>query len=291
MATPLIILKGLEQTEFFLLKPLNTEHNPTGQLLVKRKERICTLTMNRPEKRNVLTPGFLKKMTDTLLALGSDQKVKTIIIQGAGHEAFSAGYDISALPVKGPSGTAAPIQDISPLECTLQAIRNFPYPVIAMLNGHAFGGGCELAVACDIRIGRKGITMGMPPARLGLVYPPAGFRRFLTVLGFSRTLEIFLTGRQYDSRSCLNMGLLNYVLERDRLEGFTHELARDISQNSPLALRGTKTALYKIADATALNPQDEARLTALFAESMKSEDLNEGKRAFMEKRKPCFKGR
>ena len=270
---------------------MDTKDPKAAQLLVKAVGNIRTLTINRPEKRNFLTPGFLREMTDTLLALGSDMNVKTIVIRGAGCEVFSAGYDITALPLKTGSGTSAPIQNISPLEGALQAILNFPYPVIAMINGHAFGGGCELAVACDIRIGRNDITMGMPPARLGLVYPPAGFRRFLRVLGFSRTLEMFLTGRQYDSRSCLNMGLLNYVVEADRLEAFTHDLAREISENAPLALRGTKTALYKIVEATALSKQEETRLTALFANSLQSEDFNEGKRAFMEKRNPRFKGR
>ena len=125
-------------------------------------------------------------------------------------------------------------QNISPLETALQAIETYPYPVIAMLNGHAFGGGCEMAMACDIRIGSRNITMGMPPAKLGIVYSPAGFKRFLRVLGFARTLEIFLTGRRYDSRTCFAMGLLNHRIDPDLLEPFTFEMAKEISENAPL---------------------------------------------------------
>ena len=177
------------------------------QLLIKRDKSICTLTINRPEKHNFLTSGLLQEMALGVSELARDPDIMVLIVRGAGETSFSAGYDISAIPVVNEHNLGAPIYNISPLEKALQAIRNFPYPVIAMINGHAFGGGCELAVACDIRIGRDGITMGMPPAKLGIVYPPAGFRRFLNVLGFAKTLEMFLTGRRYDSRSCLSMGL------------------------------------------------------------------------------------
>ncbi len=261
------------------------------QLLIKRDNSICTLTINRPEKHNFLTSGLLQEMVHTVSELGCDPEIRTLVIRGAGETSFSAGYDISAIPIINEQNPETPIYNISPLEEALQAIRNFPYPVIAMVNGHAFGGGCELAVACDIRIGRHGIAMGMPPAKLGIVYPPSGFRRFLTVLGFTKTLEMFLTGRQYDSHNCLRMGLLNELVAPDGLKTATYDMAIEISQNAPLALRGTKRALYKIAETTALSEDEESELAALFARSLMTEDLQEGKRAFMEKRKPCFKGR
>ncbi len=111
------------------------------------------------------------------------------------------------------------------------------------------------------------------------------------VLGFPKTLEMFLTGRRYDSQTCLQMGLLNNLVEPDHLKTFTYDLAGEISENAPLALRGTKLALYKMAENAALSEKDEAKLGALFGESLMSEDLQEGKRAFMEKRKPRFMGR
>ena len=261
------------------------------QLLTKRDKNICTLTINRPEKRNFLTSGLLQEMAMMVSELGCDPDIRALIIRGAGETSFSAGYDISAIPTKNDQAPEKPIENISPLENALQAIRNFPYPVIAMVSGHAFGGGCELAVACDIRIGRHGITMGMPPAKLGLVYPPAGFRRFLMVLGFTKTLEMFLTGRPYDSHNCLRMGLLNELVEPDCLETATYDMAVEISQNAPMALRGTKQALYKMAETNVLSEDEESELAALFARSLMTEDLQEGKRAFMEKRKPRFMGR
>ncbi|HKI49959.1 MAG TPA: enoyl-CoA hydratase-related protein [Desulfobacteria bacterium] len=267
------------------------EHQSKPQLLTERRKNICILTINRPEKHNFLTSDLLQEMALVLSELGSNPDIRALVIRGAGETSFSAGYDISAIPTLKEKDRETPIYSISPLEKALQAIRNFPYPVIAMVNGHAFGGGCELAVACDIRIGRQDLTMGMPPAKLGIVYPPAGFRRFLMVLGFSKTLEMFLTGRRYDGHHCLRMGLLNELVEPDSLETFTHDLAMEIAENAPLALRGTKRALYKMAEAILLTKDEESELAALFARSLESEDLREGKRAFMEKRKPRFKGR
>ncbi|MBW2034884.1 MAG: enoyl-CoA hydratase/isomerase family protein [Deltaproteobacteria bacterium] len=265
----------------------------TGQpeLLVQREGDICTLVINRPEKRNFLVPGFLLKMADVIAALSKEGSVRVLVIRGAGDEVFSAGYDISALPITPSPDMEVSLKETPPLEKALLSIRDFPYPVIAMLNGHAFGGGCELAIACDIRIAAKRTKMGMPPARLGLVYPYQGYRRFLTVLGFARTLEIFLTGHSYDSQSCLSMGLVNHVVDDADIEPLTYELAGDLVKNSPLSLRGTKSARYKIAEYPVLKRDDENALRELFIQSLQSEDIEEGKRAFMEKRTPRFKGR
>jgi enoyl-CoA hydratase/carnithine racemase len=261
------------------------------ELLVQRQGYVCTLVINRPEKGNFLVPECLLNMADIIENLADEGSVRVLVIRGAGDKFFSAGFDISELPAAPSTGMKASLKKITPLEKALLSIRNFPYPVIAMLNGHALGGGCELAIGCDLRIAAERTNMGMPPAKLGLVYPYQGYRRFLTVLGFARTLEIFLTGRTYDSRSCLKMGLVNHVVDDADLESFTYEIAGELVDNAPLSLQGTKSALYKIAEYPILERNDEDALRALFIHSLQSEDMKEGKRAFLEKRTPHFKGR
>ncbi len=262
-----------------------------NELIVRKEGPICTMLINRPEKRNLLTPTCLLKMTKAIEELTEEGNVLVIILRGAGDQAFCAGYDISALPTKPTSQMEAHLKETPPLERALQAIRKFPYPVIAMLNGYAYGGGCELAIGCDIRIAARRVKMGMTPAKIGLVYPYPGYRRFLTVLGFSRTLEIFLTGRKYDSQSCLQMGLVNHVVDDGALEAFTYDLAREIAENAPLSLQGTKFTLNKIAEYPILEKGDEEEIRSLFIRSLQSEDMAEGQWAFFEKRKPRFKGR
>ena len=262
-----------------------------NELIVQKEGSICTIVINRPGKRNFLTPACLHKMTEAIEELNKEGNVLTIILRGAGDRAFCAGYDISALPTKSTSQIEAYLKEVPPLEKALQAVRKFPYPVIAMLNGYAYGGGCELAIACDIRIAARHIKMGMPPSKIGLVYPYSGYRRFLTVLGFNRTLEIFLTGRKYDSHSCLQMGLVNHVVDDEALETFTYDLAREIATNAPLSLKGTKSILNKIAEYPILEKGEEEKIHSLFIQSLQSEDMQEGQRAFLEKRKPRFKGR
>jgi len=260
-------------------------------LLVKIEGRICTLVINRPQKRNLLTSTCLYRMAEVFKDLSREGTVRAVIIRGAGEHAFSAGYDISSLPIKPSSDKVVSSNTTSPLETALQAIRRFPYPVIAMINGVAFGGGCELAIGCDIRIAATRTKMGMTAVKLGIAYRYTGYRRFLTVLGFSRTLEIFLTGRKYDSQSCLLMGLVNYVTENDKIESYVHDLAGEISENAPLSLQCTKSTLYKIAEYPVLHETEEEKLRALFFRSMQSEDIKEGKQAFLEKRQPHFKGK
>ncbi len=261
------------------------------ELIQKREGPLCTLVINRPEKRNMVTVDCLLALTRTFEELAGDPDIRCVILTGAGEQAFCAGFDIGALPTEVPPDLEARLKETPPLEMALQAMRAYPYPVVGMLNGYAFGGGCELAIGCDIRVAARRVKMGVPPAKLGIVYPYDGYRRFLRVLGFAATLEIFLTGRRYDSSECLRRGMVNYVVEDDQLESFTYDLAREMAENAPLSMRGTKLALYKIADYPELRPEDEEMIRALFTQSLQSEDLKEGKKAFREKRKPRFTGR
>ncbi|MEJ2724876.1 MAG: enoyl-CoA hydratase/isomerase family protein [Deltaproteobacteria bacterium] len=262
----------------------------TEELLLHRSGPVCTLVINRPEKRNRLTPASLFRMAAMVQALAQEDKVRVLVIRGAGNEAFCAGYDISALPVKPNSEDEDGLKEAPPREEAFRAVQAFPYPVIAMLNGYAYGAGCELAVTCDIRIAADHAKMGMPPAKLGLVYPYMGYRRFMRVLGLSRTLEIFLTARHYDAQTCLRMGLVNHVVRARELESYTYAMAAEIVDNAPLSLWGTKSALYKIAEHPILEKEEE-EIQSLFIQSLKSKDAEEARQAFQEKRKPRFKGK
>ncbi|MGD8387755.1 MAG: enoyl-CoA hydratase-related protein [Desulfobacteraceae bacterium] len=261
------------------------------ELLLEQDGPVCTLSINRPEKRNLLTNRCLEEMVRCLEGLSREDLVRVVVIRGAGDQAFSAGYDITALPVQPTTEARGALRRDPPLERAMRAVESFPYPVIAMINGLAYGGGCELAVSCDLRIAAENAFMGMPPAKLGLVYPYEGLRRFVSVIGFSRALEVFLTARRYDSASCLRLGLVNEVVEDDDLVDHTLHLAGEIAENAPLSLRGTKLALHRIARYPILDPEDENAIRSLFVRSLESEDMAEAKQAFLEKRKPRFKGK
>jgi len=148
-------------------------------LLIKRENHICTLTLNRPEKKNSLSLELVELLESTLNELAEDDEARVVILCGVGDEAFCSGFDIGSLPTQSKADADQRLKSLDQVESLLQCLASFPSPVIAMLNGFAFGLGCELAMCCDIRIGAEGIRMGMPPAKLGLVYPWTGLQRFI----------------------------------------------------------------------------------------------------------------
>ena len=154
-------------------------------LLIQAENKICTLTLNRPEKKNSLSLELVELFGSTLEELAEDDTVRAVILRGAGEQAFCAGFDIGSLPTQSKTDADQRLKSLDQVESLLQRLIRFPYPVIAMLNGHAFGAGYELAVCCDIRIAADNIKIGMPPAKLGLVYPWTGLKRFVSVLGLA----------------------------------------------------------------------------------------------------------
>ena len=160
-----------------------------------------------------------------------------------------------------------------------------------MLNGVAFGAGCELSICCDIRIGADDIRMGMPPAKLGLVYPWSGLQRFMQVIGLKSTREIFFTGKTYQGQRLKDIGLVDDLIPRQELEGHTDRLAAEIASNAPLALKGTKRVLNLLVNSSQLLAGSLQEAESLTEASFLSKDLQEGQRAFLEKRKPKFQGK
>jgi enoyl-CoA hydratase/carnithine racemase len=260
-------------------------------LFVEQKGHVSTLSLNRPEKRNALSPELLVKLCHTLEELGQNDDIRTVVIRGSGDKAFSSGYDVAAIPTHVSEDLQERLEEENPLDLAIAGIVNYPYPVIAMLNGYAFGAGCELAVNCDIRIGADDIKMGIPAAKLGLVYPMRGLLHYIQTVGFTATSELLLTGRSFDAKKALEMGLINYALPRAGLETFTYKLAQEMAGNAPLSLKGTKRILGFLRQSFKMPENLLAESESIIARAFNSEDLKEGQRAFLEKRKPVFKGK
>lgn len=260
-------------------------------VLVEKNQKICTLSFNRPARRNALSAELLFQLADTLTEIRQENETRCLVIRGVGDKAFSAGYDISDIPANRTPEMAETFKTKNPLQTGLQAILQFPYPVIAMINGAAYGAGCELSSACDIRIASDKARLSMPPAKLGLVYHWEGFSRFINVIGLANTKEMFLTGRSYDAFRAKEMGLVNYVVPFDQLESFTYGMAKEIAENAPLSLSSGKKIMNLILRYQRLDPEIIKEMNDLRDQGFRSEDCKEGQRAFKEKRTPVFKGR
>jgi enoyl-CoA hydratase/carnithine racemase len=245
-------------------------------LLVEKKERVCTLTLNRPEKRNALSPLLLGELTAVLKRLTEEGDVRCVVIRGSGEKDFSAGFDISDLPIRAGAEEADPVRAESPLDQGMQAVTDFPYPVIAMVNGSAFGAGCELVMTCDIRIAADHARFSVPPAKLGIVYRWRGILKMIDTVGPATAKE---------------MGLIHYLVPPDRLSAFTYEMAQEISENAPLSLQALKFIFNRFQQGQRLGTEDVRQMEALRDKAFRSEDIKEGRQAFQERRKPVFKGR
>ena len=259
-------------------------------LRIEKNENVCTLILNRPEKKNSLSPELVDALLAALDELAKDDTVRAVVIRGFGDQAFCSGYDIRSLPTSISNDVRDKLKTLNPVEDLFNTIVNFPYPVIAMINGAAFGAGCELSVCCDIRIGADHIKMGMPPAKLGLAYPWTGLQRFIQVLGLSSTREIFYTARTYEGERLKEIGLVDYLVPGKDLEAFTYQMANEIASNAPLALKGTKRILNLLLNSSQIPEKFQKEAESITETAFLSEDLKEGRLAFLEKRKPKFKG-
>jgi enoyl-CoA hydratase/carnithine racemase len=247
---------------------------------------VTRITIDNPEKRNALDHEILDALAATLPELDA----RCLLLTAAG-KVFSAGYDIGALP-KDDFARAAEAIVAHPFTAAIEALDSYPYPVLAALNGHAIGGGLELALSCDLRVCSADARLGMPPARLGLIYSHTGLRKFIDAIGAPRTRELFFTARNIGADEALGWGLVGEVLPAGEVAARGVELAAEIAANAPLSLVGNKRVIRELLAARGrLERTVEEELVALRHACFGSDDFYEGVRAFAEKRPPRWRGR
>jgi len=266
---------------------LNPDTNSAGQLLIDEPAPyVARLVISNPGRRGALDHAILDELARTMPELDA----RCVLITGQ-DRIFSAGYDIADLP-DGVFADEAEKLIANPFAAAIDAVDAYPYPVLGALNGHAIGGGLELALSCDLRIAGAQIKLGMPPAKLGLVYSHTGIRKFIDTIGASRTRELFLIGGRIDAATALAWGLVGSVVPADQLEQEALTLATEIAGNAPLAQLGNKHVIRAVLDSqAALAPAVERELLELRRACFSSEDFREGVQAFAEKRPPEWLGR
>jgi len=243
---------------------------------------------DQPAKRNAINGAMWRGIPPAMQQFDADPEVRCVAFRGAGSEAFSAGADISEFESRRANEEAVGQYD-GLLDQVLHSIQNSPKPSVAMIYGYCFGGGVEIALACDLRYCAASAQFSIPAAKLGLAYNVEGHKRLLETVGHARAREIMFLGRRYKANEALAMGLVHRLLADGELESFVGEVLQTLSENAPLSIANTKTILEEYAKS--VGTPDHARMRAAMERCARSDDYKEGRRAFMEKRKPNFKGR
>lgn len=250
---------------------------------------VARLTISNPAKRNALDHEILDAITATVPKLDSGIDVRCLLITGA-DPVFSAGYDIGGIPDESFSEDAEALV-AHPFPAALEALDVFPWPTLAALNGHCLGGALELAITCDLRIASEAAKVGMPPAKLGLIYGHTGLERFIDTIGAPRTRELFFTGQNLTATKAESINLVNRLAAPEALESESVELAATIAANAPLSMRGNKYVIRTLMENPVLDEQQVRELVELRESCFVSEDFKEGIRAFGEKRPARWTGK
>lgn len=254
-------------------------------VILERKDRVAVLTVNRPDKLNALNAPTRADIGAALDELRTDESIRVVIITGAGEKAFIAGADIAEFAGRTAHQQRAVMQQMR----VFSQMEEFPKPVIAAINGFCLGGGCELALACDLRIASNKAKLGQPEINLGIIPGGGGTQRLTRLVGEGKSMELILTGKIIGADEALAIGLVNEVVAPEDLMARAHEVANGIAEKSPIALQAAKDAVKTAARANLREGLD--REIDLFALCFASEDKEEGVTAFLEKRKADFKGR
>jgi len=261
----------------------------TPKLLLEKDGPIGWIVFNQPEKRNAVSQEMWQQMPEHVGDLAADDAIRVVVLRGAGEQAFVAGADISQF--KDRRRNMADEEEYRRISAQGQeALARLGKPLLAMIHGYCVGGGVGIAITCDIRIAADDARFGIPAARLGLGYHYRGMEKLMTLIGPAYTKEIFFTARtDFGAQDALRMGLVNQVVPRAELPGYTREYAQRIARNAPLTLRSAKTTVEQLLRPS--GERDLALLDKLLADCFNSQDYQEGVRAFSEKRHPQFQGR
>jgi enoyl-CoA hydratase/carnithine racemase len=259
-----------------------------GKILKAATEGVGVVTFNNPEKRNAMSLEMWEGLGQALTELRDDPNVRVVVLFGAGDKAFVSGADISQFE-KTRHNAAASEEYSKKSEAQRALLGNYPKPTIACIRGFCLGGGMQVAMLTDIRIAAEDSQFGIPAAKLGIAYGYEGLRNLVSLVGPSWARLIMYTGMRISSAEALRIGLVDRVIPNDDLWNATMEIARTISGNAPLAIKAAKITIAQVLKDPAA--RDMTAIKQIGMECMDSEDFREGRRAFMEKRKPEFKGK
>lgn len=260
----------------------------TDKMIARKEGQIGYIVFNNPARHNAVSMSMWEALSDIVDDYANDDAIRVVIVTGAGDKAFVSGADISEFAEKRSSAENTQAYDRISLQATA-ALKELGKPTIAMIRGYCIGGGISVATSCDLRIASDNARFGVPAAKLGLGYGYDGVRKLVDVVGPSFAKEIFYTARQFDANEALAMGLINRIVRRETLESYVNDYAATIADNAPLTVSSVKTLVGEVLKDD--DERDMNRCRMVVERCFNSADYAEGRQAFMEKRKPVFRGR
>ncbi len=256
-------------------------------ILTETRDAIGTIVMNHAQKRNALSDALIEEITLALDRFREDNIRAAVLRAPAGVKVWSAGHDVSELPDRGRD----PLGWSDSLRVLVRAIQEFPAPVIALIEGGVWGGGCEVAIACDVLVATPDATFAITPAKLGVPYNLGGVLTLMNMIPLPVLKEMLFTAQPSPTAQTLNLGIINYIKPAEEIEAFVYDLAAHMVVNSPLSIAVMKEELRLLSGAHAITPDLFERMQGLRRVVYDSHDYQEGLNAFREKRKPRFDGR